>query len=130
MLTSSCICHKLHPTFPNTHIQKVPKHAIRVTPSEMKASAGILTCSSIGYAFRPHLRIDLPWVDLRCPGNLGFTASRVFTAICATYAYILTSLRSTPPHGLGFTAKRTLLYHFELPKEFEIHTFGTRFEPR
>ncbi len=66
---------------------------------------------SISYAFRPHLRPDSPWVDLRCPGNLGFTASGVLTRCCATYTYILTSVRSTMSRLCRFCAYGTLRYH-------------------
>ena len=58
-----------------------------------------LNLLSIDYAFRPRLRSDSPWVDLRCPGNLGFSVGGVFTRRFATYPNILTSCRSTRPYG-------------------------------
>ncbi len=54
---------------------------------------------SIDYAFRPRLRTDSPWVDFRCPGNLGFAVSGVCTRIIATYTNIRTSVHSTVPYG-------------------------------
>ncbi len=54
---------------------------------------------SIDYAFRPRLRTDSPWDDLRCPGTLGFTVLGVCTRVIATYTNIRTSVRSTVPSG-------------------------------
>ena len=84
---------------------------------------------SISYAFRPHLRPDSPWVDLRCPGNLGFTASGVLTRCFATYTYILTSVSSTASHLCRFSANGTLRYHALAIGE-DILSFGTMLEPR
>ena len=53
---------------------------------------------SIGFAFRLHLRTDLPYVDQRSVGNLGLSACRILTGIVATYANILTRHRSTRPY--------------------------------
>ena len=71
---------------------------------------GILTVWSIAYAFRPRLRVASPWDECRCPGNLEFSADRVFTCLFATHANILTSSYSTPPRGVRFSATGTLLY--------------------
>jgi len=69
--------------------------------------AGIFTCcpsATPHVVARTHLRAASPWDDLRCPGNLGFTVGKVLTSLCATYASILTSLRSSPTHVVTFTA--------------------------
>ena len=44
------------------------------------------------------LRPDLPYVEQRCVGNLGFSVSWILTMIDATHAGILTSQRSTQTH--------------------------------
>src|SRR3989338_3230409 len=67
-------------------------------PSPIRQWCRNVNLLSIDYAFRPRLRTDSPWVDLRCPGNLGFAVDRVLTCLFATYANILTSLRSTVPY--------------------------------
>ena len=85
---------------------------------------------SIGYAFRPHLRPDSPWDDLRCPGNLGFTADWVLTSRYATYTYILTSVHSTASHLYRFGTYRTLRYHWKVIADQPILSFGTILKPR
>src|SRR3989339_840013 len=62
-------------------------------------SAGILTCCASATPDGLALAPDSPWVDSRCPGNLGFTVKGTLTPFHATYANILTSHRSTMPHG-------------------------------
>ena len=85
---------------------------------------------SITYAFRPRLRTDSPWVDLRCPGNLGFTARGVLTRGCATYTYILTSVHSTVARAICFDAHGTLRYHSSRLTAGRILSFGTMLKPR
>ena len=60
---------------------------------------GNLNPLSIAFAFALRLRPDLPYVDQRCVGNLGLSVSWILTRIVATHAGILTSQRSTRPHG-------------------------------
>ena len=60
--------------------------------------AGILTCcpspSALAYGLGP----TKPYADKRCVGNLGLSASGIFTLIYATHSGILTSPRSSKPH--------------------------------
>jgi hypothetical protein len=85
---------------------------------------------SIDYAFRPHLRTGSPWDDLRCPGNLGFTADGVLTRRHATYTYILTSVHSTIARAIASTQYRTLRYHQAVITDCLILSFGTTLKPR
>ena len=84
---------------------------------------------SIAYALRLRLRTDLPYVDRRCVGNLGLSASGIFTRIYATHAGILTSARSTTPYSVAsLHAERSPTSH---PDESEWdHGFGDKLEPR
>ncbi len=58
---------------------------------------GILTCLPSPTSFLLGLGTDLPWVDERCPGNLRLSAKTVLASFNATYAGILSSLRSRCP---------------------------------
>ena len=96
---------------------------------QQHGSAGILTCSSITYAFRPRLRIDSPPADCHCGGNLGFTVDGVFARLFATHASILSSVSSTVPFGTTSSdteCSSTPQYAFA----YRSRIFGTRFEPR
>ena len=106
LLESLCIpdLPKIHSPAVNVHNQITRNITLNVTPLEIYGRAGILTCSSIAYAFRPQLRTASPWVDLRCPGNLGFTVFGVLTRIFVTYTNIRTSQSSIRPHGSNFVA--------------------------
>ena len=66
---------------------------------------------SFAYGVRHSLRTASPSVDHRCGGNLGFSEILVFTGFVITRANILSSLRSTGPHGSGFAAQGMLSYH-------------------
>ena len=54
---------------------------------------------SISFAFRLCLRAALPYADQRSVGNLRLSVSWILTRIVATHAGILTSQRSSEPHG-------------------------------
>gem|GEM_PF-3617256 len=54
---------------------------------------------SISYASRLCLRTASPVTDHHCHGNLGFSVCGDLTRIVVTHANILTSQRSTEPHG-------------------------------
>ena len=73
-----------------------------------------------------NLDIDLPWEDEPSPGNLRFSASRIFTVIFATYADILTSISSIPPHDETSPYNGTLPYQFALTNQNKIRSFGIR----
>lgn len=66
---------------------------------------------SFSCGFRHRLRVASPSADFRCGGNLGFAGSAIFTHFAITHANILSSMRSTPPHGWCFAAHRMLSYH-------------------
>ncbi len=90
-----------------------PRNVISsVTPSvSHRRRAGILTSYPFSCGFRHRLRAASPSVDVRCGGNLGFAGSAVFTRFVITRPNILSSLRSTSPHGSGFNAQEMLSYH-------------------
>ena len=96
----------------NLYIQNRISHYDASEHCKYKRGAGILTGFSIGYASRPRLRPASPPTDHRCRGTLRLAVGRVLTFLYATYANILTSVRSTGPHGSDFTAYGTLLYHY------------------
>ena len=85
---------------------------IRVTPASQSVPGRGWNFNqlSIGFAFRLRLRAALPYVDQRSVGNLGLSACRILTGIDATHASILTSQRSTAPHGDASTRLGTLPY--------------------
>ncbi len=53
---------------------------------------------------------DSPWVDEPSPGTLGLSADRILTCLFATYAGILSSVRSTPASAEASTPNGTLPY--------------------
>jgi len=81
---------------------------------------------SIDYAFRPRLRARLTRRGMtwrRKPRTYGEHGSHVF---CATHACILTSARSSRPHGRpSLLAERSPT----APANAEAHGFGTKLSP-
>lgn len=77
---------------------------------------------------------------LRVPANrrlisiaaepLGFRRAGFSPAFAPTHAGILTSQRSTPPRGLGFSALGTLPYRHTSPEARVTRGFGAGLEPR
>ena len=65
----------------------------------------------ISYASQPHLRGDSPCSDERRAGNLGLTASGLFTRFNVTHVSIRTSDTSSNPYESPSQAYRTLPYH-------------------
>ena len=55
---------------------------------------------------------------------------RILTGLFATYADILSSKRSTSPHGLGFSAIGMLPYRAPGVNAGDTRDFGTILEPR
>ena len=62
-------------------------------------------------AFALTLGADSPYADERCVGNLGLSASGLFTRFIATHVNIRTSDTSSIPYDTPSQAYRTLPYH-------------------
>jgi hypothetical protein len=87
---------------------------------------GILTRFPSTTPFGLALGADSPCADERCAGNLGLSASVLFTRFIATHVSIRTSDTSSIPSETPSTAYRTLPYHVLT----HIRSFGAWFEPR
>ena len=72
---------------------------------------GILTSFPSTTRFRLALGADSPCADERCAGNLGLTATELFTLFIATHVSIRTSDTSSNPYESPSQAYRTLFYH-------------------
>ena len=124
-------------------------------PIALEIGAGILTSFPSAMAFALTLGADSPYADERCVGNLGLSASGLFTRFIATHVNIRTSDTSSIPYETPSQAYRTLPYHARFIKtaisihllstlmgafrrfapascfkEACIRSFGYRFEPR
>ncbi len=77
--------------------------------------AGILTCFPSTTPFGLALGVDLPYVEKRCVGNLGFLACGFFTRIIVTHVSIRASDTSSRLYNPPSTAYRTLLYRTNTP---------------
>ena len=91
---------------------------------------GILTCFPSATPFGLALGADSPCADERGAGNLGLTATGLFTLFNATHVSIRTSDTSSRPHGPPSQAYRTLPYYLRAPKNTQIRSFGRWLEPR
>ena len=80
-------------------------------PIAVKPSTGILTGFPSTTHFCLALGADSPCADERCAGNLGPSASMIFTCFIVTHVSIRTSDTSSRPHSPPSQAYRTLLYH-------------------
>ena len=90
-----------------------------------ESSTGILTRFPSTTHLCLALGADSPYADERCVGNLGLSASGLFTRFIATHVNIRTSDTSSIPYDTPSQAYRTLPYHaLRHPR------FGYRFEPR
>ena len=87
---------------------------------------GILTRFPSTTPFGLALGADSPCADERCAGNLGLSASVLFTRFIATHVSIRTSDTSSIPSETPSTAYRTLPYHILT----DIRSFGYWLEPR
>ena len=72
---------------------------------------GILTSFPSTTRFRLALGADSPCADERCAGNLGLTATELFTLFIATHVSIRTSDTSSILYKTPSQAYRTLSYH-------------------
>ena len=79
-------------------------------PIAFPAGTGILTCFPSGTRFRLPLGADSPCADERCAGNLGLTASGLFTRFIATHVSIRTSDTSSALYKAPSQAYGTLSY--------------------
>lgn len=80
-------------------------------PIALEIGAGILTSFPSAMAFALTLGADSPYADERCVGNLGLSASGLFTRFIATHVNIRTSDTSSIPYDTPSQAYRTLPYH-------------------
>ena len=80
-------------------------------PIASEIGTGILTCFPSTTLFSLALGADSPCADERCAGNLGLSASGLFTRFIATHVSIRTSDTSSIPYRTPSTAYRTLSYH-------------------
>ena len=76
-----------------------------------RIGTGILTCFPSTTHFCLALGADSPYADERCVGNLGLSASVLFTRFIATHVSIRTSDTSSRPLDPPSQAYRTLPYH-------------------
>jgi hypothetical protein len=105
-------------------------HNLLRPPIASCRGTGILTSFPSTTRFRLALGADSPCADERCAGNLGLTATELFTLFIATHVSIRTSDTSSRPYDPPSQAYRTLSYHVHIPKNMHIRSFGLQFEPR
>src|SRR3974390_3200469 len=83
-------------------------------PIALGIGPGILTWFPLVTAFALTLGADSPCSDERRAGNLGLSASGLFTRFNATHVSIRTSDTSSSPYEPPSQAYRTLPYHVDL----------------
>ena len=105
-------------------------HNLLRPPIASSFGIGILTDFPSATHFCLTLGADSPCADERCAGNLGLSASRLFTCFIATHVSIRTSDASSTGFPTPSQAYGTLSYHVNIPKDIHIHSFGAWFEPR
>ena len=87
------------------------QHSLLRPPFAVTPSTGILTCFPSTTHFCLALGADSPYADERCVGNLGLSASGLFTRFIATHVNIRTSDTSSTLYNAPSSAYRTLPYH-------------------
>ena len=87
------------------------QHSLLRPPFAVTPSTGILTCFPSTTPFGLALGVDSPYADERCVGNLGLSASGLFTRFIATHVNIRTSDTSSTLYNAPSSAYRTLPYH-------------------
>ena len=105
-------------------------HNLLRPPIASCRGTGILTCFPSATPFGLALGADSPCADERGAGNLGLTATGLFTLFNATHVSIRTSDTSREPLGPPSQAYGTLPYHTRAPEGARIRSFGRRLEPR
>ena len=98
-------------------------------PIALGRGAGILTCFPSATAFALALGADSPYADERCVGNLGLTATGLFTLFNATHVSIRTSDISSRLYKRPSKTYGTLPYH-QCTLPCTIRSFGDWLEPR
>jgi hypothetical protein len=93
-----------------------------------RAGTGILTCFPSTTHFCLALGADSPCADERCAGNLGLTASGLFTRFNATHVSIRTSDTSSMGYPTPSQAYGTLSYRAHIA--MCTRSFGYWLEPR
>ena len=94
-------------------------------PIASRTGAGILTSFPSATTFVLTLGADSPCADERGAGNLGLSASRLFTCFIATHVSIRTSDTSSRGYPPPSQAYGTLSYHASIPKDTRIRGFGS-----
>jgi hypothetical protein len=105
-------------------------HNLLRPPIASSFGIGILTDFPSATHFCLTLGADSPCADERCAGNLGLSASRLFTCFIATHVSIRTSDTSSKPSSSPSQAYGTLSYRANIPKDIHTPSFGAWFEPR
>jgi hypothetical protein len=105
-------------------------HNLLRLPIASCGGTGILTSFPSTTRFRLVLGADSPCADERCAGNLGLTATELFTLFIATHVSIRTSDTSSNPYRSPSQAYGTLSYQRIDPKIHTPRSFGAQFEPR
>ena len=105
-------------------------HNLLRPPIASSFGIGILTDFPSATHFCLTLGADSPCADERCAGNLGLSASRLFTCFIATHVSIRTSDASSMGYPTPSQAYGTLSYHVCIANNAHIHSFGAWFEPR
>ena len=90
-------------------------HNLLRPPIASPTGTGILTCFPSTTPFGLALGADSPCADERCAGNLGLTASGLFTRFNATHVSIRTSDTSSTRYQAPSQAYGTLSYRVSNP---------------
>ncbi len=90
-------------------------HNLLRPPIASSFGIGILTDFPSATHFCLTLGADSPCADERCAGNLGLSASRLFTCFIATHVSIRTSDASSMGYPTPSQAYGTLSYHVRNP---------------
>ena len=124
-----------HPDLPGQHAYTLEpgrptpgRHNLLRPLIALWRGTGILTCFPSTTPFGLALGADSPCADERGAGNLGLTASGLFTRFNATHVSIRTSDTSREPYDSPSQAYGTLPYHHMLAHV--IRSFGRWLEPR
>ena len=100
-------------------------HNLLRPPIASCGGTGILTSFPSTTRFRLVLGADSPCADERCAGNLGLTATELFTLFIATHVSIRTSDTSSNPYRSPSQAYGTLSYRVSNPlKPLLLHLAG------
>jgi hypothetical protein len=102
--------YTLKPGHPTPGLLNLLRH-----PIASVTGAGILTRFPSVTTLVLTLGADSPCADERCAGNLGLSASRLFTCFIATHVSIRTSDTSSNPLESPSQAYGTLSYHLHAP---------------